>query len=61
MGRHVVQLRPGDLDLLQLPQAVFAKVIGDALVSRLGRVYSELAVQLRAQESRSGRFSVKVR
>ena len=50
MGRRVVQLRPGNLDLLQLPQAVFAKVIGGALVSRLGRVYSELEVQARPRE-----------
>ena len=50
MGRHVVQLRPGDLDLLQLPQAVFAKVIGDALVSCFARIHSELAVQARPGE-----------
>ena len=57
MGRRVVQLRPGDLNFLQLPQAVFAKVIGGALVYRLGRVHSELAVQARPGEPQAGNSS----
>ena len=50
---RVVQAGPGRLDFGQLPQAVLAKAIGGAFAVRLR--------QRHAQESRIGRFNVKVR
>ena len=44
--RGVVQVRPGQLDLLQLAQAVRAEGINSALVAGLVRVCSELTVHL---------------
>ena len=41
----LVQLRPGDLDLLQLAEALCTEVVNGALVAGFGRVRSELAVQ----------------
>ena len=53
-SNRVVQLRPGDLDLLQLAQAVRAESINGALVARLCRVYSKLAVQEPPSETVAG-------
>ena len=45
-GRCVVQLRPGQLDLLQLAENLVPEVLNGAMVRRPGRVRSELPVQL---------------
>ena len=47
---RVVQAGPRDLDLLQLAQAVLAEIIDCNPVVRLGRMHSELAVQLPPSE-----------
>ena len=44
-GRRVVQLRPGQFDLLQLAEALCTEVVNGALVAGFGRVRSKLAVQ----------------
>ena len=44
--RCVVQIRPGDLDLLQLAEALCAEVSDDEFVAGVGRVRSELPVHL---------------
>ena len=43
--RRVVQLRPGQLDLFQLAEALCAKGVNSAFVAGVVRVRSELAVQ----------------
>ena len=43
---RVVQLRPGQLDLLQLAEHLCAEVVNGALVAGVVRVRSELAIQL---------------
>ena len=45
-GRRVVQPRPGQLDLLQLAQTVLAEILNGAIVAGLGRVHSELPIDL---------------
>ena len=45
-ARRVVQLRPGDLDLLQLAQNLDAEVLNGFLIAGLVRVQAELAVDL---------------
>ena len=45
-SRRVVQIRPGQLDLLQLAQGLPTKDFDNSLVAGLGRVRSELLVQL---------------
>ena len=45
MGRCVVQIGPGRLDLDQLPQAVRAEVINGAHIADLGWIHSELMVE----------------
>ena len=47
MGRRVVQLWPGHLELVQLAQAVRAKGVDSASIAYLGRVHSELTVETR--------------
>ena len=50
LPRRVVQVRPGHLDLDQLPQAVRAEVVNGTLIARHGRVHPELAVEARPGE-----------
>ena len=45
-GRRVVQLRPGQLDLLQLAQSLTAEVLDGVLVVGLGGVQTKLAVEV---------------
>ena len=45
-SRRVVQLRPGELDLLQLAQHFFTEAADSKFIAGLGRVRSELAVHL---------------
>ena len=45
MGRRVVQVRPSQLDLLQLPKAVRTKSLNSAVISFLSRFHSELAIE----------------
>ena len=49
-GRCVVQARPRHFDLLQLAQALCAEVPNDEFVAGVGRVRSELTVQLPPSE-----------
>ena len=51
MGRRVVQLRPSQLDLFQLAQAVRTKSLNSAVISFLGRFHSELAVEADARRA----------
>ena len=44
--RSIVQVRPSELDLLQLPQNTLAEVADGKFIAGLVRVHSELAVDL---------------
>ena len=50
MGRRVIQIRPGHLDLLQLPQAIRTEVVNDVFIARLGGGSPELVVEARPGE-----------
>ena len=50
-GRRVVQIRPGQLDLLQLAQNLVPEVLNGLVIAGFGRVRSELLVQLLPSEA----------
>ena len=52
-GRRVVQLRPDELDLLQLPEALCPEVVDDILIAGLGRIRPELTAPLTSQAIRA--------
>ena len=54
LGRRVVQVRPGRLDLDQLSQTVLAKVTDGELVVCFGRVRAKLAIEARPREAVAG-------
>ena len=49
-GCRAVQIRPGHLDLVQLPQAIRAEVVNGAIIARLSRSPPELTVEARPRE-----------
>ena len=62
LGRCVVQPRPSQLDFFQLPQNILAEGFRTMnVVAGVGRVRSELAVQLPPGRSAPERVSEKVR
>ena len=50
LGHRIIQFRPGQLDLDQLPENLTTEVLDDALVAGFGRVHSELPVERRPGE-----------
>ena len=58
--RSIVQVRPGQLDLLQLPQNILAEVADGKFIAGVGRVHSELSVELPPGASQDLLVSVSI-